>query len=389
MKWPNLGIFSPVSLFIMLSLLSSVALVIKDSRAQTSLSFDELDTKPKLQCFHTPILPQPNETITITARALNGSLAPKIVNEIMINTSNTEPAIIHNNSNFTSRIGPFANLTTISYGCSAIDNSSSSSVTFTGTKKITVGSSFNGSSAIPVILTGDRNSNISSEVNNNIDILFIADNKSFSSPRDPGFLNDVEKAIQIYYNQSLFLENQNRTNFWIAQDMGQVGVAADGTCTIMRPTNWDFKYQSFDAAVILHRNKQIRDCTLNDSEVSTASVESASGLGHVFLHEISHRPFGLADEYDYYGMYDSSSPGRNVYDNKTDCENETGKECREILYQGNITYFTSDPKLDDMMVNNKQFHDLDGERIGMWFNKCLTPYDDVPSSRPEYCPHQK
>jgi hypothetical protein len=390
--WPSFGVRSVilVSIFV---LISAIIFGIKDSQAQVSVpdysTESYLQPKLQMQCIHTPVLPQENQPITVTARVVDEFLAPNAADsiEIVIDTNRTEPIIPTKSVNSTSRlnytIGPFTNLTTISYGCSGIDNSTSALLS-TGMKKIVIGSFNESSRAIPVLFTGNRTTNM--------DILFIADNKTFSSPRDPNFLIDVERAIAAYYNQSILLQNQNKTNFWIAQDMGQV----KNNCESLPPVNWNREYVSFDAAVILHRDGSIRDCTMPGKELSTANMATLAKEAYLLLHEIGHHPFGLADEYDYPGFFISSYPYQNVFNSKQDCENYIReaqfvdplslgtKICRKIPYQDSLEYFTADTKPNDLMVDNRQFQDLDKRRIEKWFENCLAPPDSIPAS-PAHC----
>jgi hypothetical protein len=377
---PGLGVSSAISVLLIL-LISGTILGMKNLDAQIP-AFDDYDLDSYLtsglqvQCIHEPVLPQANQPITLSAKVVDDSLAPKVADsiEIVINSNRTEPVIpsknVSSSSTLNYTIGPFTNLTTISYGCNVIDNSTSAS-SFTGMKKIAIGA-FNESSsrAIPVLFTGNRSSNL--------DILFVASNKTFSGPTDPSFLIDVQRAIALYYNQSIFLENQNKTNFWIAQDMGE----ARNNCESIPPGNWNIEYLSFDAAVILHRDDFIRDCTRNDKELSTANMATIAKEGFVLLHEIGHRPFGLADEYDSGGLYESSAPWQNVFNGDQACTTDalgTGKTCRKIPFEYGLNkYFTSDGQPDDIMVDNRQLKDLDKRRIDKWFENCLSPPDSIP-----------
>jgi hypothetical protein len=388
--WPGLGISSAIAISLIL-LISGTILGMKNIEAQIP-AFDDysidsyLTSGLQVQCIHEPVLPQANQPITISAKAVDESLAPKVADsiEIVINSNTTEPVIpskdINSSSTLNYTIGPFTNLTTISYGCSVIDNSTSA-LSFTGMKKIVIGA-FNESSsrAIPVLYTGNRSSNL--------DILFVADNKSFSGPTDPSFLIDVQRAIVLYYNQSIFLKNQNKTNFWIAQDMGE----ARNNCESIPPGNWNIEYLSFDAAVILHRDDFIRDCTRNDKELSTANMATIAKEGYVLLHEIGHRPFGLADEYDSGGLYESSAPWQNVFNGEQACTTdalEMGKTCRKIPYEYGLNkYFTSDGQPDDIMVDNRQLKDLDNRRIEKWFENCLSPLESIPAP-PAHCTRER
>jgi len=380
---PGLGVSLSISILLIMLLMSGTIFGMKNLEAQIPAAGDDyygiesnLESRLQVQCIHDPLLPQANQPITMAANTVDESLTPMVASsiEIVINSNRTEPFIpsknISSSSTLNYTIGPFTNLTTISYGCSAIDNSTSE-LSFTGMKKIVIGA-FNDSSsrAIPVLYTGNRSSNM--------DILFVADNKTFSSPMDPNFLIDVQRAIVLYYNQSIFLKNQNKTNFWIAQDMGE----ARNNCESIPPANWNIAYLSFDAAFILHRHDFIRDCTRNDKELSTANMATVAKKGYVLLHEIGHRPFGLADEYDSGGLYESSSPWQNVFNGQQACTTDAlamGKTCRKIPYEYGLNkYFTSDGQPNDVMVDNGQLENLDRRRIEKWFEDCLSPPDNIP-----------
>jgi hypothetical protein len=393
MNWPGLGVSLSMSILLIALLLSGTILGMKNVEAQIPAADDYsiesyFNSGLQVQCIHEPVWPQANQPITISAKAVNGSLAPKVAGsiEIVINSNRTEPVIppknITSSSTLNYTIGPFKNLTTtVSYGCSVIDNGTSE-LSFTGMKKIVIGAFNESSTAIPVLYTGNRSSNM--------DILFVPDNKTFSSPMDPNFLIDVQRAIALYYNQSIFLKNQNKTNFWIAQDMGE----ARNNCESIPPANWNIAYLSFDAAVILHRDDSMRDCTRNDKELSTANMATLEKEGYVFVHEIGHRPFGLADEYDYGGLYESSAPWRNVFNGEQACTTDEltlkmGKTCRKIPYEYGLNkYFTSDSQPDDMMVDNGQLNDLDNRRIEKWFEDCLSPSDNTSAS-PARCTRER
>jgi hypothetical protein len=380
---PGLGDNSviPISVLVLISIMTILG--IKDSQAQVSgtdyNTQSSLQPELQMQCPYSPVLPQADQPITVSAKVVDESLAANAADsiEIIIDTNRTEPVVPSNSITSSSRLnytfGPFTNLTTISYGCRAIDNSTSTSL-FTGMKQIVVGAFNESNKAIPILFTGNRIINM--------DILFIADNKSFSGPTDPNFLIDVERAIGVYYNQSILLKYQNKTNFWIAQDMGQI----KNNCESIPPTNWHSEYPSYEAAVILHRDGSIRDCTMPGKGISTANMEKVTSEGYLLLHEIGHRPFGLADEYDNPGFFISSYPYQNVFNSLQDCESyiqETQasdlfaleKICRKIPYEDSLEYFTADTKPNDLMVDNKQFQDLDKRRIQKWFEFCLAPPD--------------
>jgi hypothetical protein len=384
--WPSLSSSSAISLVITV-LISTPLFIIKDSQAQISApdygTDSSLQSELQMQCIHTPVFPQANQPITVIAKVVNELGAPNVVDsiEIVIDNNGTESIIpnksIKSSSRLNYTIGPFSSLTTISYGCHGTDNSTSTSL-FTGMKKIVIGGFNETNNVLPVLFTGNRSTNL--------DMLFIADNKSFTSSTDPNFLTDVESAIALYYNQSILLKNQNKTNFWIAQDMGQV----KDNCEPMPPTNWNSEYVSFEAAVILHRDDSIRDCTMPSTQLSTANMATVEQEGYLILHEIAHQTFGEADEYDNPGFFISSYPYQNVFNTLQECEiyiQETlafDKVCRKIPYRDSLEYFTADTKLNDVMVDNKEFQDLDERRIEKWFEGCLIPPDNIPEP-PAHC----
>jgi hypothetical protein len=96
------------------------------------------------------------------------------------------------------------------------------------------------------------------------------------------------------------------------------------------------------------------------------------------------------------GFFISSYPYQNVFNSKQDCENyieETQisgllgleKTCRQIPFEDSLDYFTADTKPNDLMVDNKQFQDLDSRRIEKWFENCFVPPDSKPLPLTTHC----
>src|SRR5215211_3614600 len=161
-NWLGLGISLPIGILLIL-LISGSILSMKNLEAQIP-GFDDysidsyLTSGLQVQCIHEPVLPQANQPITVSAKVVDESLAPKVADsiEIVIDSNRTEPVIPSKNINSSSTlnytIGPFTNLTTNSYGCRVIDNSTSALSSFTGMKKIVIGAfSESSSRAIPVL----------------------------------------------------------------------------------------------------------------------------------------------------------------------------------------------------------------------------------------------
>src|SRR5215210_6988830 len=144
------------------------------------------------QCVHSPLYPQAAQSVNITARALNGTGQAKTVDsiDIFINNNVTIPiATIRNDSTLNYTVSASTDSPIISYNCRVLDNGTS---LFSGWKMVRIETR-----AIPIIYSGPPNTSL--------DIVFIADNGTYSGPSDPNFLVDVEKAIQMYYNETMFL----------------------------------------------------------------------------------------------------------------------------------------------------------------------------------------
>jgi hypothetical protein len=314
-------------------------------------------TNVAVQCSNSPLWPQAEQNVDITANALDGTAQTKLavdLMEIFVNDNMTVPvATISNNStlNYTFRVSTDSPI--MSYSCRVVDNGTT---VFSGWKIVRIETR-----AIPIIYSGEPNSSL--------DILFIADKDTYFGPTDPNFLFDVEKAIQMYYNETIFLKNQDKINFWVAQDVGD----ARGECTVEPPSNWDSDYTFAEVGIILHGDNSIRDCALAGAEqLFTTNMRVLGRANITLLHETGHLPFGLADEYEGDGGYFITNPFPNIFASDSLCkEDELGKEreCRKI---GNIgrEFFTSDTIPEDLMADNLKIQMLDERRI-QWLFDCL------------------
>jgi hypothetical protein len=305
-----------------------------------------------VQCMNSPILPLELQSVNITANAFNGTV-PIVVDliEIFINNNTSLPvATISNSStlNYTFRASPEI----ISYSCRVVENGRS---IFSGWKTIRIDTR-----AIPIIYTR--------EPNNSLDLYFIADNGSYSGPTDPDFLADVEKAIQMYYNETIFLRYQDMINFWIST----VGGDAKGECVPEPPRYWS-NLTFPEAGIILHRNNSVRDCALFGKDLFTANMAVEGRANITLLHETAH-VLGEADEYEgldgSQGAYFVNLNFSNIFDSQEACkQDELGKEreCRRI---GETNFFTSDTIPEDLMADNLKMQMLDERRI-QWVFDCL------------------
>jgi hypothetical protein len=314
----------------------------------------------QVQCIHDPIWPNSTDTITITARAVDGTLAPRVADSIEIWVNDrTRPVDTGTNVDRLSvRVGPFPDSTNFSYACRVLDDGGSK---FSGWKTVSIDTPAD-SRAIPVLFTGVRH--------NSIDIVFIADQDSYiDGATSTQFLTRVREVIErAYYSESIFLNSQDRINFWIARDTGD----ADGnnmTCTLLQPPiNWNTAYTFAQVGAILHEDS-FRDCA--NGGVRAFSSEPYNP--RTILHETGHQPFGMADEYCCDGGYFQPPQNPNLFAERADCEADSPGTvvCREFVANGGNDWFTWDQGPPHLMEDNGRPRPLDERRINWMFGTCV------------------
>jgi hypothetical protein len=323
-----------------------------------------------VRCTHSPVWPQPGETVTVTAEALDGALDPVLLaDEIEIWVGDTTAPAVSGPSPLGIRAHATAPLSAgfLEYGCRVGDGGTSA---FTGWRKFTIGDdepAITVLAAVPVLF-----SNAQSRA---IDIVFIADEASYSGSDDPAFQQDVESVIRsAYYAKPLFLSNQSRLNFWIAQATGRAFRDDDDKCVLESPSGWNTKTVFADVGAILHVDP-FRDCA--KSNLRLFSSEPTSPL--TVLHETGHAPFGLADEYAPDGGYFQTAERPNVYTSLFACLvdattiGRTPDDCREWKRASDSkSFWTSDPSGNDLMESSgdRDPQLLDTRRIEWMFEQC-------------------
>jgi hypothetical protein len=275
-----------------------------------------------LRCLHDPIWPQPGDAVTITAEALDGNANPMtgIVDDIEIWVDNTNSAAGTTATTpgsfgarlFTFNHTPAPGANQILYRCRVRDNGLWVS---SGWRIVQIGAPATGR-AVPILYTGVQDSRV--------DIAFIADRNDYTGPYDSQFLADVETAIRdAYYAADAtirngarsFLFNQDAINFWIALDTG-IALDADTctTCNHVLPPKWNTDYSFADSGAIVH-STYLRDFAQRDRRIFSVWT----GALDDYLHELSHSPIGLSDEYCCDSYYFESHPYPNIYSSKADC----------------------------------------------------------------------
>lgn len=321
----------------------------------------------RVRCLHDPIWPQPGETVTITVESLDGNHAPRLADAIEIWVDDTAaPASVTPGVDTASLVvGPFAG-NEFSYACRVRDDGDAS-VAFTGWRTVAVGSQ--PGPATPVLITGSTASRL--------DFVFVGDVDDYTGSADSALLTDVHDVIRDAYYVTqpanpgvpvipsqfdLFLVNQDRYNFWIANGLGDAEDAGSGC-------DHEYPLVSFaDTAVLLHQDT-FRDCAPGGERVFSSEPFS---LGTV-LHESGHRPFGLADEYCCDGGYFETDTFPNVYAEPSGCFGDapalgrSPADCREFIEEVpwwfDRDWSISEPTGNDLMNDRGRPQAADQRRI--------------------------
>jgi hypothetical protein len=339
----------------------------------------------QVRCSHSPVWPQPGEPVTITVQALNGTLLPTVADdiEVWVNDHDSPVSTTHGASTATFTAGPFtATDTQFSYGC-RVAVSASGERAFTGWRTVGVGPQ--SGAAAPVLITGPTSSRI--------DVVFVAERDDYPDPTDPAFLTDVRDSIvDAYYVRrpsdpgrapnapadfAIFLANQDKFNFWIANERGHAD--GSGDCEHQRP---DVGFA--DSMALLHR-APFRDCQNPDLRTFSTTV----GNPGVVLHESGHGLFGLADEYCCDGGYFQTSTNPNIYHAAQNPPNlpqrvlcpddapalgRTAADCRgftePIDWWFDNHWTLSEPATDDLMADIGRPQAADLRRIEAVFAAC-------------------
>ncbi len=314
-----------------------------------------------VKCLHTPILFQPGKDVTILAISINEAGSPVVAEkiEIWVDDELVSQRLGVNFLRHIHMFDPESIHTQFSYGCRVIQSDTD---IFSGWKAVFF---------IPDDFRVDVYQYVGNQ-KNSIDLVFIPDVDSYDSVVDPDFFRDVNTAIMIFLNEPTFFLNQDKFNFWLARDTGSADGFTDATgCVLVPPSNWDTDYTWLDAGIVLHTDK-LRDCFESLLRISSADFVSPRTL----VHESGHVPFGLADEYED-GGHSVIKPFPNLYQTQADCDNDpfnSGKTCRKFISTAKDDkgedWFTSDPAINDVMVDRGNFQPLDLRRVNWFLDQC-------------------
>jgi PKD repeat protein len=328
----------------------------------------------RVKCMHRPVWPKPTDVVNITAESFYSNGTPNYdtdILEIWVNDKNT-PAISYWGEVVRHQAGPF-NDPSFAYGCRVVHQGVP---VFSGWRYVTVGDTAS-SAAIPVLYTGPKSSSI--------DIVFIADRDDYTGPDDDMFLRNVSTVIYSgYYYEDVFLRNQDKMNFWLADKMGDASHTPPDDWDFEPPSNWDEDYTFADAGAILHMDLFRDAARTKDRIFSTEPYEPWTAR-----HEAGHIPFSLADEYEPDGGYFETPHYPNIFEELEDCEEDaprlgrTPSDCRLIEEEGSYwwddgRWYTSEPAGNDLMDNSGPAQAADIRRIDWLFTMCDSAQCEVP-----------
>lgn len=362
------------------------------ARIEFRVEADRPPTAPGLNalCMHDPLWPQPGDEVTVNATALSDNMAPIVVDRVDIFLQNTTGPAGTCAVDDECAAATLATSDSVFYGCQVTDGDE---VIWTGWKRVQVGMPPPNQRAVPVIFTGPSASRV--------DIVFVPDVDSFPNPADPNYLEQVRMAIRLAYfggqwisptgitdadsafGERLFLSNQDRFNFWIAQDTGDI----DGTtasCTgLQAPANWGAAYTFADSGAIMHLD-EFRDCASPADRIFGSEVFSFRTM----IHETLHSPFGLSDEYCCDSHYFQPNPFPNLYSSESACMNDIQSLLEWDVVIGDPPrntsackkmkdgWWTTDVQGDDIMgvrgANQGEFNAADVRRVHYMFDRCAS-----------------
>jgi len=356
-----------------------------DGRAEVRFKIEVLNVPGlHVRCTHTPIWPQPGESVTLTAQALDGNLNAKTVDTVLIAREGLPDDSASNASSHSVTFTPGGD--SFVYGCRATDPANDK---FTDWRRVSIGLPPMGR-AIPVL--------VNPGMLNGVDLVLVPDQDNYSGPGDPLFLEHAANVIYDaqggVYSERVHLEHQNQINVYLAMDRGDAEAYDPSvpTCPHVPPSNLATDYMFAETFAIVHTD-DFRDCARGDgvfsSEPPALSVDSLSK--RTFVHEFGHRPFGLGDEYcntrpgaqtgTCDGGYVTGTTGTfpNIFMDPFSCAQDAANEGFGMITcdswmddRGGGPWHTYDPVTNDMMFDNGDGQFLDVRRIDFFYSTCAT-----------------
>jgi hypothetical protein len=353
-----------------------------DGRAEIRFKIEVLNAPGLLvRCTHVPIWPQPGEIVTLQVDALDGNLNLRTADTLAIVREDvpddTQSSQASHSLTFTPAGDSFA------YGCSA---SAAGNDVFSDWRRVLIGDPPSGRS-IPVLLNEGNATGV--------DIVLVPDDDDYSGASDPTFLDHAADIVYDLlgglYSEAVFLERQHQINVFLAMDNGDAEPfdSAIPSCPHVPPANIASDYLFAEAFGIIHADV-FRNCARGDGVFSATPPKLLTDAQskRVFVHELGHRPFGLADEYCNQrpgakndvcdgGYMAQTAFFPNVFGDAATCAMDAASAgfgtvvCDEwIDDRGGGPWSTYDPVVNDLMFDNGVARFLDRRRILGFLDNC-------------------
>lgn len=269
-------------------------------------------SSPSVGIKHSPVVAKSNETVTFTAKVLDGGDAPATV-EILVNASPVQTCSgLSTGGTCTYTGGPYSAYegTTVSYLARITDSDGDSRTRGYYYFGVTDTSYNWGLDYIPARRAGPSA--------DKEDLVFhrASDYASFGD-----FVDDVEdKMYDVYGQQSITsrANNFNAFNFFV-----YTKVAGTADCgTVDGDADTDIPWRDDDA--VLH-TAEFGDCT--NAGLSHFTAEGWNTKA--FLHESGHGVFGMADEYNGPTGYFQPASEPNIWSGESSCRSEQTAKGRD------------------------------------------------------------
>jgi hypothetical protein len=202
----------------------------------------------------------------------------------------------------------------------------------------------------------------------NVDVVVLADKDTYASWDAANFQADLYTSLwNGYYGNEFVLTHQNQMSIWIGHDMADIDMGSPCTGPFA-PERWD-QYSFADTGWIVHSD-QFRDC----ADPSIRIFGAWTGDATIAVHETSHSPVGLTDEYCCDAPYWQAETNPNVYAGQAACGADAPSVGRTVANCRNIKddWWTSDPMPDVMADDQSTFNALDRRRWDALLQTCTT-----------------
>lgn len=364
-----------------------------DGRASIRFKIEVLEDDPSLlvRCSHSPLWPQPGDSVTLKAEAVDNNINLRTVDSLELLGDDFPNDTASNQSSHSLSFTPDGE--DFVYECRATRDNT---VVSSGERRVRIGSPPAGDRAVEVLFnTGTAQG---------IDILLVPDQQDYPGAASNSTFQEhaasaIFDSLGGFYSEPVFLERQFQLNFYLAMDPGDAMEfdGKTGDCPHVAPANFATEFTFADGAGILHTG-DFRNCANRGQKLFSAKppLLLSGPQRRVILHEAGHVPFGLADEYcntragslgkncdGGYGFPTQFFPNVFSASIMVTCMDDATEE-RDVNMQsvdpawceqwfddkGNGPFFTYDPVRNDLMSDKGGARFLDRRRIEGVLDNC-------------------